>query len=130
MTVRRIEIGLVSQSAALVDFYRDTFALKVLEPRSFPIGAIHRLGAEEAIVKIMVPAAIPAPPEPAGEVFWNRSGLQYFAMWVDDLDSVAQRCTQAGGLVVSGPQDVRPGLRSAVIHDLDGNVIEVMEESQ
>jgi predicted enzyme related to lactoylglutathione lyase len=127
MSVRRVEIGLVSERDDLVDFYRDTFVLDVLEPRSFPIGTVHRLGAGDAMVKIMVPDDPPSASEPAREQFWDRAGLQYFALWVDDLDAVATRCMQAGGVVATGPLDVRPGLRSALVHDPDGNVIEVME---
>ncbi|AVP71412.1 VOC family protein [Prescottella equi] len=129
MSVHRVEIGLISERDDLVDFYRDTFALDVLEARPFTVGVVHRLGRGDAMVKIMVPADPPAAPEPAREQFWDRAGLQYFALWVDDLDAAAVRCTRAGGVVVNGPLDVRPGLRSAVVRDPDGNVIEVMEAS-
>ncbi|MBS9376292.1 VOC family protein [Rhodococcus sp. B50] len=127
MSVHRVEIGLVSERDDLVDFYRDTFAFEVLEPRSVPMGTVHRLGAGEAMVKIMVPDDPPAMAESAREQFWDRAGLQYFAVWVDDLDAVATRCVRAGGVVAAGPLDVRPGLRSALVHDPDGNVLEVME---
>jgi predicted enzyme related to lactoylglutathione lyase len=128
MTVYRAEVGLVSRTDELVAFYRDVFELTVLEPRHLPTGVVHRLGHSDAILKVMVPAAPPAGPAPALPQFWVASGLRFFTFWVDDLDGVIERCSSRGGTLALGPIDLRPGVRTVLVHDPDGNVIEVMQD--
>lgn len=128
MSVERIEIGMVSGDAALVAFYRDVFQLRELEPRATPAGTVHRLGDDEAVLKVLVPAVAPAPPAPSKAQFWDAAGLRYFTAWVDDLDAIARRCADHGGTVAFRPVELRPGVRTMVVHDPDGNVVEVMEQ--
>jgi predicted enzyme related to lactoylglutathione lyase len=128
MTVRRAEVGLVSPTERLVGFYRDVFELTVLEPRHMPTGTVHRLGHNDAILKVMVPATPPAAPAPALPQFWAASGLRFFTLWVDDLDGVIERCSSGGGTITLGPIDLRPGVRTMLVHDPEGNVIEVMQD--
>jgi catechol 2,3-dioxygenase-like lactoylglutathione lyase family enzyme len=128
MSVRRTEIGLVAASDGLVSFYRDVFGLEVLEPRTLPTGVVHRLGHGEAMLKIMVPAAPPAAAPPPSERFWDVAGMRYFTLWVDALDEVAHHCPARGGAVTLGPIELRPGVRTMLVNDPDGNVVEVMEE--
>ena len=129
MTVQRVEVGIVSASGALVAFYRDVFALTELEPRDLPTGMVHRLGNSDAVVKVMVPRDAPAPPLPPAPQFWDRSGTQYFTLWVDDLDAVIERCERARGQLAFGPIELRPGVRTVLLHDPDGNTIEVMHDA-
>ena len=128
MTVQRAEVGLVSSSDDLVSFYRDVFELNVLEPRDLPTGKVHRLGIGDAILKVMVPATRPAPAPAPSDQFWDTAGMRYFSLWVDDLDAVAHRCPNRGGTISLGPLELRPGVRTMVIRDLDGNTVEVMED--
>ena len=129
MTVQRVEVGIVSASDALVAFYRDVFGLTELESRDLPTGMVHRLGNSDAIVKVMVPRDAPSPPLPPAPQFWDRAGLQYFTLWIDDLDDVLARCERAGGAIVLGPLELRPGVRTVLVHDPDGNTIEVMHDA-
>ncbi len=129
MTVQRVEVGIVSASEGLVAFYRDVFGLTELESRDLPTGVVHRLGHSDAIVKVMVPRDAPAPPLPPAPQFWDRAGHEYFTLWVDDLDGVLERCVDERGEVVLGPLELRPGVRTAIVHDPDGNVIEVMHDA-
>jgi predicted enzyme related to lactoylglutathione lyase len=127
MTVLRTEIGLVSADDTLVAFYSSVFGLDVLEPRVLPTGTVHRLGNGEALLKVMVPSEEPVPAPARVERFWESAGLRYFTLWVRDLDGIAARCAERGGTVSLGPIDLRPGVRTMVVHDPDGNAIEVME---
>ncbi|WP_338064854.1 VOC family protein [Tomitella gaofuii] len=89
---------------------------------------VHRLGrSDDVLVKIMVPAAPPtqAPQTPAQ--FWDRAGLAYCTLWVDALDDVVRRCGDHGGTVAAEPVEIRPGVRTALLRDPDGNTLEVME---
>ena len=129
MTVQRVELGIVSASDGLVAFYRDVFGLNELEARDLPTGMVHRLGNSDAIVKVMVPRDAPSPPLPPAPQFWDRAGLQYFTLWIDDLDAVIERCAGAGGEVVLGPLELRPGVRTVLMQDPDGNTIEVMHDA-
>lgn len=129
MAVQRSEIGLVSHDATLVDFYRLVFGLRVLEPRELPMGTVHRLGDDEAVIKVMVPTTTPEPAPPAPKQFWDTAGLRYFTLWVDGVAEIADRCAAHGGTVALGPLELRPGVWTMVVHDPDGNVLEVMEDS-
>lgn len=128
MTVHRIEIGLVSHTNDTVAFYREVFGLEELEPRSFPVGVVHRLGYQDALVKIMIPADPPAMAAQQPGPFWAVAGLRSFTFWVDDLDSVIARISPQGGSVDTAPMELRPGIRTAVVKDPLGNTIEVMED--
>ena len=128
MPVQRTEIGLVSADDVIVDFYREVFGLTALEPRRLPNGTVHRLGLDEAILKIMVPNDAPRPTSPADN-FWSETGIRYFALWVDDLDNVHSRATARQAEVTLPPFELRPGVRTMVVRDPDGNSIEVMEQS-
>ena len=128
MTVLSVDIGLVSATDALVAFYRDVFDLEPLEPRVFPDGTVHRLALGGGALKVMVPAQTPAE-SPRTERFWDRAGMRYVTMWLDDLDTVVERWTAAGGTVALGPLTIRPGVRTALLVDPDGNTVEAMHDT-
>ena len=127
MTIVGIDIGFVSATEALVSFYRDVFDLEILEPRVFPDGTVHRLALGAGALKIMVPAVIPEAPRPT-ERFWDRAGLRYVTMWLDDLDATVDRWTASGGTVALGPLTIRDGVRTALLLDPDGNTVEAMQD--
>ena len=126
MTIHAIDLGIVSADPALVDFYEQVFESTRLEPRTLPMGTIHRLSVGPVTLKIMVPAEPPATEQPAG-AFWHRQGYRYFTVWVDDLDALADRWTAHGGVVTMAPFELRPGVRTAVLTDPDGNAVEAMQ---
>ena len=123
-----VDVGLVSGSDALVDFYERALGIGRLEPRVFPFATVHRLACGPVTLKVMVPAD---PPQPSSRVapFWGRGGLRYLTLWVDDLAAVADAWSAAGGEVTAAPTELRPGVRSALLADPDGNVVEAMEQS-
>ena len=128
MNVMSVDIGFVSATDALVAFYRDVFDLEPLEPRVFPDGTVHRLGLGSGALKVMVPAQTPAE-SPLTARFWDRAGLRYVTMWLDDLDAVIERWTTHGGTIALGPLTIRAGVRTALLVDPDGNTVEAMHDS-
>lgn len=96
------------------------------------LGTIHRLGRDDrSLMKVMVPTRAPSASEDTSFAFWTCTGLQYFTLWVDDIDSVFARCRSYPGCTVAGrPAEVRPGVKSMLICDPGGSVVEVMQEKQ
>ena len=94
----------------------------------FPDGTVHRLALGTGALKVMVPAQTPDD-SPRTEHFWDRAGLRYVTMWLDDLDSIVERWTAHGGTVALGPITIREGVRTALLVDPDGNTVEAMHDS-
>lgn len=126
MTVNNLDVGLVSSSQTLVDFYAEVFDLTELEPREFPTGVVRRLRCGPGVLKVMVPGAEPAAPTPTAN-FWDQVGVRYLTMWVDDVAAVAGRCRARAGRVALEPFELRPGVAMALLVDPDGNSIEVIQ---
>lgn len=126
MTVQTFDIGLVSPDDSLVAFYRDTFSLTELEHREFPMGTVRRLQCGPGVLKVMIPTDAPVSPT-AVDPFWSAAGIRYLTLYVDDLGEVAQRCIANGGRVVTPAFELRPGVSTAVLHDPQGNTVEVMQ---
>jgi hypothetical protein len=94
----------------------------------FPDGTVHRLALGGGALKVMVPAQAPAE-SPRTDRFWDRAGLRYVTMWLDDLDSVVERWTAHGGTIALGPLTIREGVRTALLVDPDGNTVEAMHDA-
>ena len=127
MTINAIDIGFVSATNDLVAFYTEVFALEVLEPRVFPFATVHRLAFGPVTLKVMVPTDAPDTAV-TGAQFWDHTGIRYVTIWVDDLVTIAQRWQAHGGTIAMAPTEIRPGVRTALMIDLDGNTAEVMEQ--
>lgn len=128
MNIVGFDVGLVSTSDALVAFYEDALGCERLEPRVFPFATVHRLGCGPVTLKVMVPAEPPRPPIDS-PTFWAVGGIRYLTLWLDDLDTTIDRWTRAGGVVTTAPIEIRPGVRTALLADPDGNVIEAMQST-
>lgn len=128
MRIDAVDVGLVSATSALADFYARALGAEALEPRAFPFATVHRMACGPVVVKIMVPSDPPADQESIAP-FWARAGLRYLTLWVDDLDGLLTAWSVAGGSVTMGATELRPGVRTALLADPDGNVVEAMEES-
>jgi hypothetical protein len=127
MQVRDVDVGLVSASTALVDFYARVLDTEPEPPRVFPFASIHRVRCGPATLKVMVPADAPVGPASVAR-FWDLGGLRYVTLWIDDLDELVTRWTRHGGRVDTPPAELRPGVRVAMLADPDGNAIEAMEQ--
>ena len=127
MPIAAVDLGVVTTDERLPGFYEQALGATRLEPRSFPVGTLHRLSVGPITLKIMIPAEPPAPAQ-ASEVFWDTAGYRYLTLWVDDLDDLVARWERAGGTVETAPFELRPGVRTSVLADPDGNAIEAMQQ--
>ena len=129
MTIEHVDIGIVSATAELAEFYRAVFEAEVLEPRRFPFATVHRLALGPVTLKIMVPEQTPEAPS-ADSKFWDRQGFRYLTLWVDDLTALAEGWARLGGTVAMEPVELRPGVWTALLVDPDGNTIEAMRQTR
>jgi catechol 2,3-dioxygenase-like lactoylglutathione lyase family enzyme len=127
VAIRSVEIGMVSGSDALVDFYVAALGVPRLEPMDFPFATLHRLRCDPVVLKVMVPKATPAAAVPTDQP-WDVAGLRYLTLRIDALDPFVERWTAAGGTVRGEIVDLRPGVRLAVLVDPEGTVVEAIEE--
>jgi len=125
MTIQTFDIGFVSASGALVDFYRDALGLEELEAREFPMAVVRRLACGPGVLKVMIPKDPPTA-GPASGNFWEIGGIRYATLWVDDVAATVDGWRAAGGAVIMEPNELRPGTFSAMVADPDGNIVEVM----
>jgi lactoylglutathione lyase len=127
MAVQSFDLGFVSTTDALVDFYATVLELEEIEPREFPMGVVRRLACGGGVLKVMIPTAAPEPLPAAG--FLEHSGIRYATVWVDDVDAVAARWTANGGTLLMGPAQLISGNYGMLGTDLDGNTVEIMQVS-
>lgn len=124
-----VEVGIVTADApGLVAFYRDGLGFSVESVRTFPQGEVHRLRSGEARCKLYQPAegVVARPP---AEPWHAHPGMAYGALLVDDADAVVDRARAAGATVLVEVVSHRPGARYALLRDPEGNVWEILEES-
>jgi catechol 2,3-dioxygenase-like lactoylglutathione lyase family enzyme len=129
MQITNVDIGLVSATRKLVDFYDRVLDEDALEPRHLPMGTVYRLPCGPVTLKILVPSTTPAA-DTLDPQLWDRSGLRYITLWTDDLEGLAGRWVEAGGEIVLAPIELRAGVRTALLADPDGNNVEAMQQKQ
>lgn len=107
---------MTTDSKAATEFYGTLFGWKI-EPMQMPEGSYNVVKVGDTAVggiMSMSPTAGPMPP------CWG------CYVTVDDVDATAKRCTELGGQVVHGPQDI-PGVgRFAVILDKQGAALNII----
>lgn len=119
-----VEVGLVTRSPSLADFYGEVFGLERLDPVHAGSGTVHRLQIPGGVLKVMVPTDPPAEPGGAGD-FLARSGFRYLTMRVGDLAAAVKAAEACGGRIRHGPMDLPGGSRVVIMEDPDGNTLEV-----
>jgi glyoxylase I family protein len=130
MEIRDIDIGIVSPTGDLVEFYRAVFELEAAGERAFPFATVHRLALGPITLKIMVPTVTPESMAPTAQM-WDRAGLRYFTVWVgepNELADLTERWALHGGTVALAPTEIRPGVTTAMLIDPVGNTVEAMYE--
>jgi len=121
------EIGIVSvEAAAIADFYRRAFGFDTVSTFTTSAGSVYKLRQGDARLKIFSPAIAPAgnPKEPLG----RREGICYFALYVEDIDASFSQAIDAGAEVIASPMSHRPGAVVAVLRDVGGNIVELLED--
>ena len=122
-----VDVGIVTpRIEEALAFYRDLlgFVPVLVLPR--PMGDIHVLAAGAALVKLV---DVPGAPEGTKGEIDAAGGFRYLTIWVDNLDEVLADCRAAGVHVLAEPHEVAPGTLALLVHDPDGNVVEVLGET-
>jgi glyoxylase I family protein len=123
-----IDVGLVVRDVdASLRFYVDVLGLEHVEQLTIPWGTMHRLRFGASWMKLVEPSvgSAPAPPGPLG--LDAAVGIRYLTFEIEDLDETWQRVVDAGAPVFHdlGPFGTK-GLRMGMVHDPDGNVVELL----
>lgn len=124
-----VDIGLVSADVAgAIRFYQDVLGFPVVGSVQIPsVGLVTRFRVGNAILRVLVPDEVPAPPLVEGG-FTKRVGIRYLALKISNLSETVDRVTAAGFRVAVPIQTLRPRVQVALIEDADGNTVELMEE--
>lgn len=125
-----LDVGIVTRDGErLHRFYRDVFGLEPIEDLVMPgIGTVLRLKLGDSVMRIYVPETPPEGDAADGGLD-GRPGYRYMTFEVVDLDDALGQVEAAGGKVVFGPVEPRPGRRVAQIVDPDGNQSEIGQTS-
>lgn len=123
-----LDVGMVAHDTpAMLRFYGDAVGLPAA--RALPLpgrGVIHRFVVGTNLVKVFEPEQSFEQPE-AGAYPWTRAGLQYWSLHIRDLDALVARLHERGVEPIAGVIDTGIGIRYAMVHDPDGNVVEFIE---
>jgi catechol 2,3-dioxygenase-like lactoylglutathione lyase family enzyme len=123
-----VEVGIVTADAeALAAFYTAGLGFTVEAVHTFVAGSVHRLRRGEARCKLYQPAGgVEGRPRP--DPWYAHPGIAYGALLVDDAGAEVDRARAAGAEVLHPVASHRPGARSALIRDPEGNVWEILQE--
>ena len=125
-----IDLAIVARDAeASLAFYRDFLGLEhVADTTVGSAGVMHRFQAGNSLLKVLELSEVPeARPAPGG--MRGGSGYRFWTLWVTNLDELIEDARARGYSIPSGPIEVRPGDRMAMVEDPDGNWIELLENT-
>jgi predicted enzyme related to lactoylglutathione lyase len=87
---------------------------------------MHRFRLGDSLLKLLELSTVPEPrPAPGG--MRGGSGYRFWTLWMNNLDELVEDAKARGSAVPSGPPEVRPGDRMAMVGDPDGNWVELIE---
>lgn len=120
-----LDLGVVvGDIQASLAFYRDTLGLPYVGSNAVGFGTLHRLRFGTSDFKLIDPAS-PAPAGPKG--LTACLGLRYVTFVITNLDEVCEKLAALGTTFEIEPVEIRPGVRIAMVHDPDGNVVEFVQ---
>jgi catechol 2,3-dioxygenase-like lactoylglutathione lyase family enzyme len=123
-----IDIGLVTGNLdAMVLFYRDILGLQTEAVIDMAGGAtMSRFVCGTTIIKLVCLPKVPDASNPPGGIAGG-TGIRYFTITVDNLESAVAECAAAGYAIPVGIRESRPGINIAMIEDPDGNWVELLQ---
>lgn len=122
-----IDIGVVVQDVhKSIDFYVSILGFVPSGEIQLPFGRLFRLSFGDSVLKLLVPTS-PAVAQPSK--LTGRAGFQYITLQIANIDEFNEHLL-ANGIPVEMPlQELLPGLKVVMIHDPDGNIVELIERS-
>jgi lactoylglutathione lyase len=114
----------VSDIRKSLDFYQETLGLEKTEEVQTPFGNVHRLRYGTSLIKLMDPEPVP----PAGPIGLEKQlGTRCLSFTIRDLTGVCTVLKEKGVEFTMPETQLLPDLRSAMVKDPDGNIIEFVE---
>ncbi len=124
------DLGIVTTNGdEMLEFYRDVIGLEfetTLNMEALGIAAMHRVWANESLLKIVVPTKEVAPGTSGGMM--GASGMRYFTLSVPNVQSALDACVAADTPIIWDRREVRPGVVVGMVEDPDGNWVEFIGE--
>jgi catechol 2,3-dioxygenase-like lactoylglutathione lyase family enzyme len=115
---------LVSDIGKSLDFYQEILGLEKTEELQTPFGTVHRLRYGTSVVKLMDPTQVP----PAGPIGLEKQlGTRCLSFVIDNLSHVCAVLEARRVEFTMPATHLLPDLRSAMVKDPDGNIIEFVE---
>ena len=124
------DLGIVTTNGdAMLEFYRDVIGLHfeaTISMEALGVAAMHRLWANDSLLKIVVPTKQVAAGTSGGMM--GSTGLRYFTLSVGDVGSAIELCRSAGAAIIWERREARPGVVVGMVEDPDGNWVEFVEK--
>lgn len=122
-----IDVGIVTQdSARSIEFYVKIFGFEIIGEITLPFGRLFRLSFGDSVLKLLVPTQpVIAYPSKLTE----RAGIQYITLQISNIDEFNEYLITNGVSFEMPLQTLLPGLKVVMIHDPDGNIVELIERS-
>ena len=122
-----LDLGIiVSDIQASLKFYKDLLGLESVGTTPLWFGTMHRLRFGSSDFKLVDPKTVP----PKGAVGLDKQlGFRYVTFVVKNLSEICAELKKKGIEFAEPEQEVRPGVRIAMVKDPDGNIVEFVERS-
>jgi catechol 2,3-dioxygenase-like lactoylglutathione lyase family enzyme len=122
-----LDLGIiVSDIQASLKFYKDLLGLEFVGTTPVWFGTMHRLRFGSSDFKLVAPKTVP----PKGAIGLDKQlGFRYVTFVVKNLSETCAELKKKGIEFVEPEQEVRPGVRIAMVKDPDGNIVEFVERS-
>lgn len=126
-----LEAGIVARDLEVLErFYTEVFGFSPVARLQFDeLGTVVRLARGAAGLKLYAPAGIALDPPRHDDPWYRAGGFRYAALVLDtpdEVDALETACGAAGGRVLLGAHEHRPGARMALVTDPEDNPWELI----
>lgn len=120
-----LDIGvIVSDIKASLNFYQNILGLEFADKVPLWFGTMYRLRFGTSDFKLIEPKVVP----PRGEGGMEKqTGFRYVTFVVENLSELCGDLKKRGVEFTVPEEEIRPGVRIAMVKDPDGNIVEFVE---
>jgi catechol 2,3-dioxygenase-like lactoylglutathione lyase family enzyme len=121
-----LDLGVVVRDIkASLNFYQNMLGLEFVETIPLKFGTLHRLRFGSSDFKLVEPKSNP----PLGHIGLDQQiGFRYVTFLIGNLSQVCQELGKRGVEFFMPENEIRPGVRIAMVKDPDGNLVEFVEK--
>jgi predicted enzyme related to lactoylglutathione lyase len=125
-----IDVGIVVRDlASMLHFYEEVLGLPREQVTPTLTGAImYRLRCGSSLLKLLAPQDPPGPSATSGGLE-AASGFRWCTLIVRDIETVTQACADAGCSFPMPLTSPKPGTKTAIVADPEGNLVELIQRS-